>query len=63
MQCRLCTSVDCVTHTHRAREQWTSRPFYVTELTSVFFFLRMFQIVYLATPNVPDISLMDLFCF
>ncbi len=28
-----------------------------------FFFLRMYQTVDLATPNVPAISLMDLFCF
>ncbi len=42
---------------------WTSSPFYVAELTRVFFFLRMYQTVDLATPNVPAISLMDLFCF
>ncbi len=39
---------------------WTSRPFYVAELTSAFFFS---QNVDLTAPNVPAISLMDLFCF
>ncbi len=35
--------------------------FYVVELTSAAFFLRMYQAVDLAAPNVPAISLMDLF--
>ncbi len=38
-------------------------PFYVAEVTSAFFFLNMYQSVDLAAPNVPAISLMDLFCF
>ncbi len=42
---------------------WTSRSFYVAELTRAFFFLRMYQTVDLATPNVPAISLMDCFVF
>ncbi len=48
---------------HHCCPLWTSRPFYVAELTSAFFFLRVYQTVDLATPNVPAISLMDLFCF
>ncbi len=34
--------------------------FYVAELSALFFFLRTVDLV---TPNVPAISLMDLFCF
>ncbi len=37
--------------------------FYVAELSSAFFFLRMYETVDVATPNVPVISVMDLFCF
>ncbi len=49
---------------HQCCPLWTSRPFYVAELNSAFFFfLRMYQTVDLATPNVPAISLMDLFWF
>ncbi len=49
---------------HHRCPPWTSRPFYVAELTSAFFFfLRMYQTVDLACPNVPAISLMDMFCF
>ncbi len=49
---------------HHSCPPRTSRPFYVAELTSAFcIFLRMKQTVDLATPNVPAISLMDLFCF
>ncbi len=49
---------------HHCCPTWTFRPFYVAGLTSVFFFfLRMYQTVDLTTPNVPAISLMDLFLF
>ncbi len=48
---------------HHCCPLWTSRPFYVAELTSVPFSLGMYQTVDLATSNVPAISLMDLFCF
>ncbi len=48
---------------HHCCPPWTSMPFYIAELISAFFFLRMYQTVDLATPNVPAISLMDLFCF
>ncbi len=48
---------------HHCCPPWTSRPFYVAELTSAFFFLRKYQTVDLAAPNVPAISLMDSFCF
>ncbi len=49
---------------HHCCPLWTSRPFCVAELSAFFFFfLRMYQTVDLATPNVPAISLMDLFCF
>ncbi len=37
--------------------------FYVAELTSAFFFFRLYQTVDLEIPNVPAISLMDVFCF
>ncbi len=36
-----------------------SRTFYVAELTCAFLFLRMYQTVDLATPDVPATSLMD----
>ncbi len=48
---------------HRGCLPWTSRPFYVAEHTSAFFFLRMYQTVDLTTMNVPAISLMGSFCF
>ncbi len=48
---------------HRGCLPWTSRPFYVTEITSAFFFLRMYQTVYLTTMNVPAISLMGYVLF
>ncbi len=43
---------------HHYCPPWTSRPFYVAELTSAFFFFSE-----CTTLNVPAISLMDLFCF
>ncbi len=47
---------------HHCCPPWTSRPFYVAELTSALFFSSELTKL-LATPNVPAISLMDLFCF
>ncbi len=43
---------------HYCCPPWTSRSFYVSERTSVFLFLRMYQTVDLA-PNVPARSLSD----
>ncbi len=55
---------------HLCCPPWTSRLFYVAELTSELFFsifwiifLWIYQTVVLATLNVPAISLMDVFCF
>ncbi len=48
---------------HHFWPPWTSRPFYVAELTSAFFFLRIYQTVDLATPNVPAIYLLDFLLF
>ncbi len=45
---------------HHCCPPWTSRPFYAAELTSVFFFLRMYQTVDLAIHNDPAISFLVL---
>ncbi len=47
---------------HNCGPPWISSPFYVAELSSAFFFLRMYQTVDLAAPHVLTISLME-FCF
>ncbi len=49
---------------HHCCPPWTSRPFFMLLSSLVrYFFLRLYQTVDLATPNVPAISPMDLFCF
>ncbi len=42
---------------------WTSRPFYVSEITDAFFFYQCTKLLIWPLLNVPAISLMDLFCF
>ncbi len=45
---------------HHCCPPWTSRPFYVAKLTSVFCFSHNVPNIDLATPNVLAVSLMDL---